>query len=56
MKTEVIGNNDVVEIVVVVKATKTIIPIKIIETVETTKSTIPIEIPVVETAEAGCGV
>jgi hypothetical protein len=48
-KTDVIENKDVVEMVVVVKTTKTIIPIKIIETVETTKTIIPIK--VIETVE-----
>ncbi len=49
-KTEVIENNDVVEIVVVVKATKPIIPIKVVETVETAKTIISIK--VIETVEA----
>lgn len=50
-KTDVIENKDVVEMVVVVKTTKTIIPIKIIETVETTKTIIPIEVTVIEPVE-----
>jgi len=55
-KTDVIENKDVVEMVVVVKATKTIIPIKVIETVETAKTIIPIEVAIIETVKAKGGV
>src|SRR5260370_18461215 len=46
-KTEVIKNNDVVEIVVGGKPTKTIIPINVLETVEKGQTIIPIQDPTV---------
>ena len=40
----------------VVKATKTIIPIKVVETIETAKTIIPVKVTVVETVEPEGGV
>ena len=45
-----------IKVVETIEATKTIIPIKVIETVETAKTIIPVKVTVVETVEAEGGV
>jgi len=45
-----------IKVIETVETAKTIIPIKVVETVETAKAIIPIKVAVVKTVEAECGV